>query len=77
MGKPAKSKSLCVGCHNDYYNHNGNSHTGECWMFENAKLVKRKCVHIDQRPPWNQNPIWVFDCYSERGYVYVGANQIR
>ena len=37
-------KKYCAGCREDYYNHNGNSTTGECWSFESAKCVKKFCI---------------------------------
>ena len=69
-------KSNCQGCYNNGYNLGlGGSH--ECWMFSKAKVIFRKEVHIDQRPPWNQKARRFPDCYRRQRYVYVGAKQIN
>lgn len=34
-------KADCVGCEDNYYNHSGNSHTGECWGLKTAKMKLR------------------------------------
>lgn len=68
-------KKHCVGCYNDYYNHGNNSNTGECWLLKRAKLIMRKRVHINQRPPWKQKARKYPNCYRETGYVFVGPNQ--
>lgn len=36
-----KSKDLCHGCRDDFYNQGNNSTTGECWCFKNAEVVTR------------------------------------
>jgi hypothetical protein len=69
--KPKKSKHLCSGCYYDYYNQPGNSCSAECWHFGRAQVVKRKEVHIDQRPPWTQPAQWFLDCYHAERYIYV------
>lgn len=67
-------RKFCAGCYDDYYNkHEENG----CWHLSSAKRVLKKKVHIDQRPPWNQEPEIVLSCYKERGYVFVGPEQIR
>ena len=71
-----KSKDLCSGCYNDSYNH-GLGGSKECWSFESAKVVKRKKVHIDQVPPWEQEAIEVLDCRTERRFVFVDADKDR
>lgn len=65
----------CVGCRDNYYNSPTTSNTGYCWMLDSMKLVRRKAVPIDQRPPWNQPAQLVPSCYNKDGYVYVGADQ--
>lgn len=39
------------------------------------KLIWRKEVHIDQRPPWNQKAKLLPNCYHKPRYVYVGPDQ--
>jgi hypothetical protein len=64
-------KSNCHGCHDDFYNQKGNATNGECWSFKSAKLIMRKEVHVDQRPPWDQKARLLPDCYHAQRYVYV------
>lgn len=64
----------CEGCRNNVYNH-GLGGADKCWMLEDAKLIKRKEVHIDQRPPWNQKAKLLPNCYSKQRYVYVAPDQ--
>ena len=46
-------KSDCAGCYDNFYN----SDDKKCWSLENATLVKKKLVHINDIPPWNTQPI--------------------
>ena len=46
-------KSDCTGCYDNFYN----SDDKKCWSLENATLVKKKLVHINDIPPWNTQPI--------------------
>lgn len=71
MSKPRKSKTLCVGCHNNIYNDNNALNVKECWSYADAKIIKRKPVHRDDRPPWKQTPRWMLACYNEPGWWYV------
>jgi hypothetical protein len=64
-------KKHCAGCYNNYYNYDNRSDTGECWLLRNARLVMRKKVPSNQRPPWNQ-PVQSFPhCYRAPGYAFV------
>ena len=72
----------CLGCYNDFYNHNNmgmNMATGkpECWMLKDAKIIWRKEVHIDQRPPWTQKAERFPDCYHCQSFIYVSPNRVR
>lgn len=69
------NKSHCAGCHDDFYNIPGNSSTGECWSLSTAKLVFKKEVSIDQRPPWTQKAKELPDCYHRPRFVYVKPDQ--
>lgn len=66
-----KSKNDCIGCKDDFYNGKNPYNIKECWRFKDAKFVKRKRVNINQRPPWNQKPVKVLNCYKEKNYVYI------
>ena len=65
------NKQYCEGCDDNFYNSNGPCSIKECWSFNNAKLVNKKRVSINQRPPWKQESIRVPNCYRESGYVFV------
>jgi hypothetical protein len=65
----------CAGCHDDFYNQPGNSPKGRCWLLPGMKLIKRKEVSIDQRPPWNQKPQLLPCCYHRPRFVYVKPDQ--
>ena len=64
----------CEGCYNNVYN-GGLGGAKKCWMLDSAKLIKRKEVHVDQRPPWNQKAKLFPSCYSKQRYVYVEPDQ--
>jgi len=70
-------KKYCAGCHDDFYNHKTNCCGKDCWSLPDAKLVWRKEVHIDQRPPWDQKAIRVPDCYHRQRYVYIDPKRTR
>ncbi len=67
-------KEHCNCCEDNFYNGNNPYGVKECWNFKGAKLVFRKQVHIDQRPPWKQKPIKVPSCYRVKRYVFVDVN---
>ena len=70
------TKDECKGCEDNFYNTHKNCVTdNECWMFETAKLEVRKQVHIDQRPPWNQEPAVYPSCYHQKGYIFVQGDR--
>jgi hypothetical protein len=59
--KPKKSKSLCTGCRNDYYN---NEKDG-CWKYSTAKVTIQAIPHsLSQRPPWFL--FYVLTCYTKQ-----------
>ena len=67
-------KSNCADCYNNDYNH-GLGGSKECWHFKNAKVIWRKAVHIDQRPPWNQKAGRYPDCYRRQRFVFVSPDR--
>lgn len=67
-------KENCNGCYNDVYNH-GCGGAKECWMFKDAKLIKRKMVHINQMPPFNQPARLFPSCYRMPQYVFMSENK--
>ncbi len=64
----------CSGCRNDFYNGNNEYGVKQCWFLETAKLIKRKEVHINQVPPWNQKAKLLPSCYHKPQHVYVDKN---
>ena len=71
MSNKAKKK-YCDGCYCDIYN---GGMAKECWSLDNAELVMKKEVHVDQVPPWNQKPKKVLSCYHKQRYVYVNPDR--
>lgn len=72
----------CSGCRDNFYNHNNmglNMEDGKpgCWNLKTAKIIKRKEVPLDQRPPWNQPASKFPDCYHKSGYTYVAPDRVR
>ena len=77
MPRTKKTKQLCVGCRDNYYNNAVTSNTGECWSFESARVVKKKFVPLDLRPPWNMPAETTLSCYRKKGYVAVRPEVMR
>lgn len=69
-----KSKSMCSGCRNDFYNHNCE---GECWSFKNAKIVTRMQVGTWQPPPYIWFGIKCLTCYHAEGYSMIERSDCR
>lgn len=74
MTEPEKLK-MCTGCRNNFYNGNNDMGVEKCWSLSTAKLVLRKEVPIDQRPPWTQKAKTLLSCYHAAGCVYVEPNR--
>ena len=66
----ADKKKYCSGCYNNIYN-GGAGGAKECWSLENAEVVMRQEVHVDQMPPYKQKPIKVLSCYNKPRYCYI------
>ena len=47
-----KTKSMCSGCRDNFYNGNNSLGVAECWHFKDAKVVQRVIIHRDQMPPY-------------------------
>jgi hypothetical protein len=67
----------CVGCRDDFYNHNRmglNESSGqpECWHLSSAVLVKARDVPINMPPPYKTlRMVSRPSCYKASGYVRV------
>jgi len=70
----AKSKTMCSGCRDDYYNH---SEKDGCWMFANAEIVTRVRVGTWEPPPYAKRPKTCLSCYSPDGYALIEINDPR
>ena len=74
----SKSKSMCHGCDSDYYNHDGHSQTGECWLYKDAKVVDRTPVGWWQNPPYKWSPVKTLNCHTEAGKVaFLSRDDVR
>jgi hypothetical protein len=71
---PKKSKELCRGCRDDYYNHN---REGGCWLFANAKVVQLQRVGTWQPPPYSWHPETRLSCYHADGYSMLTKDDPR
>lgn len=77
MGKQLPmTKDRCRGCYFDDYNH-GLGGATECWHFKDAKVILRKRVHVDERPPWKAKPELLPHCYTQRRFVFVKSEVTR
>ena len=70
----AKTKAMCGGCRDDYYNQN---REGGCWCFENAKVVERTKVGVWQNPPYQWQPKKTLSCHSPEGSVWIKIDDPR
>ena len=70
-----KSKMMCSGCYNNYYNH---KETDGCWSFKSAKVVKRIKVGIMEKPPYSANRAEKYlSCYRQQGYSFISLDDPR
>jgi len=69
-----KSKALCVGCEDDYYNHN---QEGGCWGYDKATVVTRMKVGIWQNPPYKWIPRETLSCHNPKGGIFIKEDDPR
>jgi hypothetical protein len=78
-GGTVKDESIklvhCIGCEDNFYNGNNNLGVDRCWSLDNAKLMKRKKVGMNDRPPWTWKPGKYLSCYRQRGYVFIDCEK--
>jgi len=72
-----KSKALCSGCRDNFYNKKGNSPDGECWMFERAKVIERTRVGTWQEPPYVWLPEPTLNCHHPQGQHWITQDDPR
>lgn len=60
---------LCSGCRDDYYNHDGNSDTGRCWLFNRAQVVTRYRIGWWTQPtqPGAFTKVTTLSCHNAPG----------
>lgn len=66
---PVINNSNCNGCRNNFYNHSGNSSTGQCWSFETARMRYRWAINM-QAPMGDRHSfrkVRVPDCFHGEG----------
>ncbi len=60
----------CDGCYNEVY-HTGTGGSYKCWSFDEAEIILRKEVHINDNPPHRKKARRLPNCYSKQKYVYI------
>jgi len=71
MTKAEKKRRYCIGCEDNFYNGNNPYSVEECWSLDNAKVVFRKRVEMDERPPWEAKSKRMLSCYHQKGCIFV------
>ena len=70
-----KSKELCRGCRDDYYNHQSK---GGCWSYDQAKIVTLVRVGIWEEPPYSPARAEKYlNCYRPDGYAMLKLSDPR
>ena len=69
-----KSKSMCFGCGDDFYNRNTEK---GCWCFEDAKVVIRMRIGVWQNPPYLWDPQECLSCFNPDGSRMIGRDDPR
>ena len=69
-----KTKSMCSGCYNDFYNQ---TRSDGCWHFVSAKIVDRTKVGIWQNPPYVWKPQTTLSCHDPNGSVWIKQDDPR
>lgn len=72
-----KSKSMCSGCRNDFYNENNQYGVKDCWSFKTAKTVTRTRVGTWQNPPYKWSPMKILNCYHQEGSSFITKDDVR
>lgn len=70
MNNYAKLKN-CYGCEQDFYNGKNSFGVEECWHLADMKIIWRKKVSVEQRPPFPQPYKRYPQCYQQKRYVFI------
>ena len=70
-----KSKEMCRGCYNDFYNHHRDD---GCWSFKSAKVVKRIKVGTFEDPPYaKERAQTCLSCFVAQGCSMLPLDDCR
>lgn len=69
-----KSKTLCQGCRDDYYNQ---QRPDGCWNYEKATVVQRTRVGIWQPPPYKWLPQNTLSCHHPSDSCWIKEDDPR
>lgn len=72
-----KTRELCNGCHDDFYNGKNPHGVKACWSFERAKIVEHMHVGTRQNPPYKWKPRKGLSCYHPEGGVMITRDDPR
>lgn len=70
MTKPKKSKSLCCGCTDNFYNGNNQYGIEQCAHYKGSKVVKCVIACCSEAPPFSLTG-YCLSCYRKSGYAYL------
>ena len=66
-----KSRSLCSGCRDDFYNGHNNLGVNKCWSFDESEIVKVIQVGYWERPPYTDRQIEKrLSCYRKKDCIF-------
>lgn len=72
-----KTRELCRGCREDFYNGNNDLGVKECWSFRGARVVERMRVGAWESPPYKWTPQTTLHCHSPEGGVMITRKDPR
>jgi len=79
MSKPTKSKRMCAGCRDNFYNGNNPMGVNECWAFSDAKVMKRLAIGKWQSPPYTldmKHREWTMACWNSPDIIYIDPPKV-
>ena len=71
----SKTKAMCSGCYNDFYNRN---REGGCFSYSSARIVRRVRVGTWEPPPYSPDRVEkCLSCYHAQGYAMLEISDPR
>ena len=58
-----KSKSMCIGCHCNFYNSNNDRGIKECWNFKDAKVADKLYYPNHNSYDWQRVKVRTLNCF--------------